>query len=94
MTAWNQQKASRRWPGRREQSRFSERTLRVYENKGSRFGTNPNNLFLAKFAAARARCHWPKKYGLHNGLEPPEGLPGVAGAAKVTEIFGTNPKSV
>ena len=39
MTVCNRQKAPRRWPECRAQPKFLERTLRVYENKGSGFGT-------------------------------------------------------
>src|SRR5487761_275 len=39
-------------------------------------------------------CTWLKWDGLHDRLEPAEGLPGVAGAASAIEIFGTNPKNL
>ena len=58
------------------------------------FGTNPKNRFLGGFAATHAPRPWLKWYGLHDGLGLAEGFPEVGGAARATEIFGTNPKSV
>src|SRR5487761_1800594 len=40
-----------------------------------------------------APCPWLEWYGFHDGLEPAEGFPEVAGVASATKIFGTNPKN-